>query len=308
MILCCGEALIDMLARETAAAEPAFAPHPGGAVFNTALALGRLGAPAGFFGGISTDFLGAMLEERLAHAGVSMDLCIRSARPTTLAFVSLEGGQPRYAFYDEATAGRLVEPGDLPGLGAEVQALFFGGISLVNEPCGSTYEAMMHREATRRVIMLDPNIRPAFISDERAYRGRIERMIAAADIVKLSDEDLGWLDRTAAVADQARAILARGPSLVLVTQGARGAHAFARDQHRFAPARPVKVADTVGAGDTFNAGMLACLWRQGLLRKHALREIGPAAIDAALDLGNRAASVTVSRPGANPPWHGELPR
>lgn len=308
MILCCGEALIDMLPRETAAGEATFAPHAGGAVFNTAIALGRLDRPTGFFTGLSTDFMGALLDRTLAQAGVSTDLCCRSARPTTLAFVQLVDGQARYAFYDEGTTGRMLSPADLPALPADVSALFFGGISLVGEPCGSAYERLMLREAGTRATMIDPNIRPGFITDEAAYRGRIARMMAVADVVKLSDEDLHWLQGPGEIGVLAAGLLRQGPKVVLITEGAKGAHGFTNRASVFVPARKVTVADTVGAGDTFNAGVLASLSGAGLLGKSALADLGQDQLRAAVDLGIRAASVTVSRPGANPPWLKELPQ
>ncbi|WP_096785122.1 carbohydrate kinase [Rhodobacter sp. CZR27] len=306
MILCCGEALIDMLPRETAAGEAAFAPHAGGAVFNTAIALGRLGAPAGFFSGLSNDLFGMQLADTLAASQVDTSLCARSDRPTTLAFVRLTGGQATYTFYDENTAGRMLAPADLPALPETVSTLFLGGISLVNEPAAATYEALMAREAATRVTMLDPNIRPGFITDAASYRARIGRMIALADIVKLSDEDLHWLEGEGDLVTLARGILARGPHLVLITEGAKGARAVTATQDRFSAATPVRVADTVGAGDTFNAGALAALHEAGALSKATLAALPDDVLDAALSLGTRAAAVTVSRPGANPPWADEL--
>lgn len=307
MILCCGEALIDMLPRQSTEGEPSFAPHAGGAVFNTAIALGRLGATSGFLSGISTDLFGEMLIATLEASKVDSGLCIRSGRPTTLAFVRLVDGQASYAFYDENTAGRMIAPADLPDLPASVGAMFFGGISLMVEPGGATYEALMTREAgSARVLMIDPNIRPGFIADEAAYRARIARMIAVAQIVKLSDEDLHWLEGPGEIAAQARGLLARGPKLVLVTEGARGAHGFTARASAFVPALKVTVADTVGAGDTFNAGVLAALDRAGMLSRAAVADLGEAALTAALTLGVRAAAVTVSRAGANPPWSHEI--
>lgn len=307
MILSCGEALIDMLPRLATTGEAAFAPHAGGAVFNTAIALGRLGAPSAFFSGISTDMLGEILAETLTASGVDTRHLARSDRPTTLAFVKLVNGQASYAFYDENTAGLMLTPDDLPDLPAEVDTLFFGGISLVNDPAASTYAAFQARECAARVTMIDPNIRPGFITGkEAAYRARIDGMMARADIVKLSDEDLHWLMGEGNVETLARAILAKGPKLVFITEGAAGARAVTARQNRFVAARPVVVADTVGAGDTFNAGALCALHEAGALTKARLANLSDNELDAALALGTAAAAVTVSRAGANPPWRHEL--
>ena len=306
MILSCGEALIDMLPRTTTAGEAAFAPYAGGAVFNTAIALGRLGAPAGFLSGLSTDLFGELLRATLAASHVYTAHAILSDRPTTLAFVTLVNGQASYAFYDENTAGRLIEPADLPTLPADITTMFFGGICLMVEPSGATYEALMAREAASRVTMLDPNIRPSFIKDQVRYRARIERMIGLADIVKLSDEDMHWLYGEGDLADLAARVLELGPVAVFVTEGARGARAFTRQYKVFVGAPKVTVADTVGAGDTFNAGILAALHQAGALSKPALAKLTPEILQAALSLGVRSAAVTVSRAGANPPWAHEL--
>ena len=305
MILCCGEALIDMLPRETAAGERAFAPYAGGAVFNTAIALGRLGAPTAFFSGLSSDLFGDILRDTLAASRVDSTPAHISARPTTLAFVTLTDGQASYAFYDENTAGRMLTEADLPDVAPD--AAFFGGISLVAEPCGAAYEALQSRLAESAVTMIDPNIRPGFITDEPAYRARIARMMARADIVKLSDEDLHWLEGAGDTGDLARAILKTGPSLVLITRGADGATAYRSGEDEVSVAAPaVTVADTVGAGDTFNAGVLAALHEAGALTKDALKALSDEALRAALALGVRSAAVTVSRAGANPPWAREL--
>jgi fructokinase len=306
MILCAGEALIDMLPRRTDEGEDAFAPHAGGAVFNTAIALGRLGAGAGYFGGLSTDFMGDILAASLAASRVDTHLCLRSPRPTTLAFVRLVNGQASYAFYDEGTAGRMLDPAALPALPDSVHALFFGGISLISEPCGTAYEALMAREAATRVTMIDPNIRTGFVTDEAAYRARLERMLAMADIVKVSDEDLTWLLGPGHVSDRAGELLALGPRLVFITEGGEGARAYTAEHEVRLHAEPVTVVDTVGAGDTFNAGVLAELQKAGLLTKPALAGLSRGAIEAALSLAIRAAAVTVSRAGANPPWAQEI--
>ncbi|PTX54154.1 fructokinase [Litoreibacter ponti] len=306
MILCCGEALIDMLPRETTAGEPAFAPYAGGAVFNTAIALGRLGAEPGFFSGLSTDLFGELLVEKLSEAGASAELAHRSDRPTTLAFVRLEDGHATYTFYDENSALRVMTENDLPTLPASVKALFFGGISLVGEPCGSAYEALMAREADARVSMIDPNIRPSFVTDRAAYVARISAMMAQADIVKLSDEDLHWLEGDGDLADLARSIVDRGAKIVLITEGAKGARAYTAAHTVLVPAEKVDVVDTVGAGDTFNAGVLSALQKAKALDKATLADAPEALLRDALTMGIRTAAITVSRAGANPPWASEL--
>lgn len=306
MILCTGEALIDMLACTSDSGLPAFAPHPGGAALNSAVALGRLGADVSLLAGVSDDAFGRMLERALAEAGVSRDLLLRSGRPTALAFVTVEDGQPAYAFHDEGTAGRMLRPGDMPVLPGEVQAVLAGGISLAGEPCGNAHEAVFMDAARAGVFtMLDPNIRPALIGEGKALRARLVRMIVRADLVKLSDEDLAWLVGGAGgIAAQADGVLGMGAGAVVVTQGASGATAFLRDGGRVVvPAPAVAVADTVGAGDTFNAGLLLGLARAGALARGAL---DADCLRRAMGLGVRAAAVTVGRNGANPPWPHEL--
>lgn len=302
MILACGEALIDMLPRESTAGEDCFAPYPGGAVFNTAIGLGRLGVDAQFFCGMSADFLGDILRGALDASGVDHTPSPRLVAPCTVAFVKLVDGQATYAFYDENSAMRTLTAA--PEIDAN--ALFFGGISLVGDGCGDVYEALMLRESPRRVTMIDPNIRPSFIKDVVAYRSRINRMMAAADIVKLSDEDLHWLEGTGDLAELARGLVAKGAKLVCITQGADGVTGYTANHEVFVPSERAKVVDTVGAGDTFNAGTLAGLDRLGCLTKARIANLTEDEIHTALHLGVRVAAVTVSRAGANPPTAAEL--
>lgn len=306
MIVCCGEALIDMLPRESKAGEPAFAPYAGGAVFNSAIALGRLGAPVEFFSGLSADLFGRQIRDMLALSNVGSRYAHVSERPTTLAFVRLADGQATYTFYDENTAGRMLADADLPAFDTDIDAMLFGAISLIPEPSGSAYEALMRREHASRVMMLDPNIRPGFIPDKASHLARITRMIGMADIVKLSDDDLTWFGETGSQEEVAAQWLQRGPKLVIVTGGARGATGYTTNHTISVASERVTVVDTVGAGDTFNAGVLASLHEQGLLSKTAIASLSEAAIRNALTLGAKAAAVTVSRAGANPPWRREI--
>jgi Sugar kinases, ribokinase family len=306
MILCCGEALIDMLPRETTLGEKGFAPYAGGAVFNTAIALGRLGQPTGFFTGLSDDMMGDILRETLAQSNVDASFSAVSSRPTTIAFVKLVNGQASYAFYDEGTAGRMLSLDDLPALGDDCEAMHFGAISLIPEPCGSTYEALMAREQTKRVISFDPNIRPGFIKDKQKHLDRVRRMAAMSDIIKFSDEDLEWFGMQGDHDTLARHWLDAGAKLVVLTRGAEGATGYTRGFKTSVPSERVTVVDTVGAGDTFDAGILASFKMQDLLTKEKIAALTEDQVNKALALGAKAAAVTVSRAGANPPFAHEI--
>ena len=306
MILCCGEALIDMLPRETTLSEPAFSPYAGGAVCNTAVALARLGRPTGFFSGLSSDLMGDIIREKLDASNVDHSYVATSDRPTTLAFVKLVNGAASYAFYDENTAGRMITEADLPEIGEDCRAMHFGAISLIPEPCGSTYEALLMREAESRVISLDPNIRPSFITDADKHRARIERMAEKADILKFSDEDLDWFGLEGSLDDKARHWIAAGASLVVVTRGSDSTIGYTATEKVEVASEKVEVVDTVGAGDTFDAGILAALDLAGLLTKDKVKTLSADAIRDALALGAKAAAVTVSRAGANPPFAHEI--
>jgi len=308
MILCCGEALIDMVAAPSLDGPDGFVPHSGGAVFNTAIALGRLGARAGMLTGLSRDMFGDQLADALKASDVDTTHIIRSDRPSTLAFVKLEDGQASYSFFDENSAGRMIHAEDMPELSGDITALFFGGISLASDPSASAYAALLERQGGSRAVMIDPNIRPLFITDADGYRRRMAAMISQADIVKVSDEDLDWLNPAPLTqAEKISAMLDTGPSVVIVTQGAEGAIATLADGTSIAvPAVKTNVVDTIGAGDTFNAGFLAKLSELDLLTPEDLGTLDPDALRDAMTYGARVAAITVSRAGANPPWANEL--
>jgi fructokinase len=220
--------------------------------------------------------------------------------------VKLENGHARYSFFDDNSAGRMLTRRDLPRLSTEVEALHFGSISLIPDPGAATFEALMARETRKRVICLDPNIRSGQIKDRRSYLARINRLTAMTDILKISDEDVQWIAGSDDLPRFARSALRRGARLVVVTRGGKGVEVFSKRFHFAQPARTVSVADTVGAGDTFTAGLLAALRKVGKLTKVALATIDQDSLGEATVYAARAAAVTVSRPGADPPWAHEM--
>jgi fructokinase len=318
LIICCGEALIDMVPVLSDSGQTSYAPLVGGAIFNTAIGLGRLGIEVGMVSGVSHDLFGQQLHDALAASKVNTSYLVRSNLPTTLAFVSLDGGHASYTFYDENSAGRCLQITDLPDLSDAQRnnqsnsqsnnALYFGGISLINEPAADAYCALAQKYADDMVIVLDPNIRTSFISNDQAYRQRLQHIIEVADIIKVSDEDLDWLVGDAAAEPQQVGLL-RGQrkAIVIVTKGADGATAYlttGEAVHQNVP--KVSVVDTVGAGDTFNAGLLAKLVNLNLMSKSALANISSTELLTALAYAAQVAAVNVSRQGANPPWLSDL--
>ena len=308
MILCCGEALIDMIPEPTVSGRDGYVPRTGGAIFNTAIGLGRLGCQTGLLSGISTDLFGEQLLNELEASNVETGFVMRTERPTTLAFVRLTEGHAAYSFFDENSAGRMISIQDLPEEPSYATTLYFGGISLACEPGADAYLHFAKVHAKDSVVMVDPNIRPTFITDEASFRARIEQMLQLADILKVSDEDLEWIyPGSASVEEKVAQLRALGPSIVILTRGSAGAWAWLQDgQSVFIASQKVEVVDTVGAGDTFNAGVLAHLTGAGLLSKPAICSLSAQDISNAMNFGAQVAAITVGRAGANPPWRAEL--
>ena len=308
MILCCGESLIDMIPVEKKGGGLAYSPHTGGAVFNTSIALGRLGVTTELFTGLSSDLFGDQLRQQLTDNHVSYQHAELTDRPTTLAFVTLENGSASYFFYDENSAGRMISSkfssGDLLG----VDALFFGGISLAVEPCADTYAELLQEASSDKFIMLDPNIRIGFIQNERRYRNRLDRIISCSDAIKVSDDDLDWLKPgSASLEEKVSSLLRDGPDVVFLTKGAKGASAYLKNGLTVDVAgEAVKVVDTVGAGDTFNAAILSGLERSDFLRKGAILSASADDVNNILAYAAKAAAISVTRAGANPPWAKEI--
>lgn len=306
MILCCGESLIDMVPQKLADGATALLPVSGGAVFNTAIGLGRLGIDTEFFCPLSHDLFGEQLADTLHQSHVETGLCPRVSRPTTLAFVQLTNGHAKYVFYDENTALKNLQIEELPVIPVTCRAGFFGGISLIGEPCGGAYETLMQRMQPHALIIMDPNIRTSFITNEAQYRARITRMMGMSDILKFSDEDFAWLFPTSTMEDAARKLIANGTQIILITRGSDKPLAITADAEVEVDAIKVEVADTIGAGDTFNAGFLAALSMMDILDKNRIKQISRTQVEKALRLAAATAAITVSRVGANPPTANEV--
>jgi fructokinase len=300
VIVVAGEALVDLIAR----ADGSLVAVPGGGPYNTARAISRLGAGVAWIGGLSDDRFGRELEAGLATDGVALDLVQRTTEPTTLALAELDaGGAATYRFYTERTSAPEVRPGPLGGgVPAGTRALHAGTLGLVLEPMASTLEWLVGTLAADALLMVDPNCRPSIIPDAAAYRGRLARVLARADVVKVSTDDLAFLEPGADALDVAARIAALGAHAVLVTDGGGPVRVLDGGSVVTLDVPAVDVVDTVGAGDTFGGAVLACLVHDGVTRA----TLDPDAIVRAVRFGVRASAITCSRAGANPPTLDEL--
>ncbi|MDR1445038.1 MAG: carbohydrate kinase [Treponema sp.] len=317
MIICLGEALIDMVP----CGGEAFLPLPGGSPCNTAVAIGRLGVPVKFLGRFSRDFFGEILMKRLGENGVGDDLMVRTDRNSTLAFVKLEPGrEPQYAFYTEGTADRSFSAEDLeaklPGgnLPPGANCLLFGSIAMTMEPAASTIESLILSQGTRGdaapVISFDPNIRPFMIRNREAYVRRFETWLSAVSIAKISTADFDFIYPGLGLEQSLERVLSLGPVLAVSTLGAEGAAALLRRGAETlrvsAPVVDLPVADTIGAGDTFHGAFLSWLEIHGKMSRRAIAGLGTEELGEALWFANKAASLVCSRRGAEPPTLAEV--
>jgi fructokinase len=296
-----GEALIDFVAVPAPDGGPAFAPRCGGSPFNAAKAAARAGAEVGFLGALSTDLFGQMLEADLRAEGVDVTHAPRLDAPTTLAFVDLQAGEPRYAFFNEATATRMAAFGAAAAAPAPGDVVGFGSISLIDLPGAEAIAAVAQALAGRAMVALDPNARPGMTADPAAWRARIGRMLEVAGLVRLSEEDLAFLAPGMGAADFAAVQLARGAGLVVVTHGARGAVGFAPGVTVSVPGVAVDVVDTVGAGDTLMGVLLAGLVAGGHTGGTAPRGLDSARLGPLLRQAVAAAALNCTRSGCAPP-------
>jgi len=307
MLLSCGDALIDFLTVKSADGRDALLPAVGGSCLNVAIGLARLGAPAGFVGGLSTDLFGRMIAEHAEASGVDLRYCLRSSRPTTLAFVRTVAGEASYAFYDEGSAARhwIYRPGSLPF--ADIDAIHIGSTTLVARESAAETLRLVEDAGASTTIAFDPNCRPNLIGDKADYVRRMAEFIARADILRLSEDDFAFLYGDSDPAAKAAALLGAGTRLFVLSRGALGAqawHAHAGVVEVTAP--PAAIVDTVGAGDSFQAGLLFALRKIGRIRRSALARLSAAELSRAMGFAAACAAITCGRPGADPPRRSEI--
>ncbi|OSC40917.1 carbohydrate kinase family protein [Mycobacterium decipiens] len=294
-----GEALIDVVDR------PAATEHVGGSPLNVAVGLARLGRPVDFLTHIGHDARGRHITNYVKAAGATLvpGSTAAARTPTARATIAADGSAS-YAFdLDWQLSGT---PPVAPPLFVHT-----GSIAAIREPGCLAVAALLHAYRVSATLSFDPNVRPSLIDDRDLARDRIEHLVERSDVVKVSDEDLRWIYPDRAPERTARTWLASGPAIVTLTMGDRGALGFCAAGAARVPARPVRVVDTVGAGDAFMVGLLDTLWELGLLgagRRADLRRIGLDGMTSALEAAALSSALTVSRAGADLPDRATLQR
>lgn len=296
VIVVAGEALVDLVLEPDGQA----ATHLGGGGYNAARTLGRLGLRPMFVGRLSRDSYGVALRSGLEESGVRLDGVIDTSDATTFARVEVDAeGVASYRFYIDGTSAPGLLPSDARAVMPTVPAaLHVGGLGLVLEPHATTIAMLVAEAAPSTLVFVDPNCRPAAIPDPVGYRRHLDAILARADVVKVSGEDLAYLEPDLPPLDAARRILDWGPSLLLLTDGERGATVLAAAGHVHIDSVPTEVIDTIGAGDAFGAAWLGAWVTEGLGRAN-LTDLY-AAVRAAR-FATLIAARTCERPGADPP-------
>ena len=292
-----GEVLIDLIP-EGADRKPII----GGGPANTAKALAKLGVDTHFIDGLSSDQYGQMAKDELKTSGVKLDYVKYSDKQTCLAIVSLsDSGSATYEFVIENTATFDFNSGWLPNPQTERPSLLhIGTLATVIEPGASVLFEWAQSVAKVAPIVFDPNIRPAVISDREQYVDQVDRWVAISSAVKVSDEDIRWLYPSLEIEQVVNNWLTKGPSLILVTYSDKGLTGYRLGEKISIDAVKVKVADTVGAGDTVGAILVEAIFKDGLDILTGTR------LETMLKRAAKAAAITVSRVGANPPTFEEL--
>ena len=307
MLLSCGDALIDFLPVKSVDGRDATVPVVGGSCLNIAVGMARLGAPAGFVGGISTDLFGRMIADHALASQVDLRYVTRSAHQTTLAFVRHVGGEPQYAFYDEATASRswTYQRGSVPF--DEIDAIHVGSTTLANDNGAIQALAMIEDAGGSTTISFDPNCRPNLVEDKARYVDQMNAFAAAADIVRMSDVDFEFLYGGSDHGERARSLIAAGTSLVVITRGINGAHAWHRSAGLVTAEAPTtRVMDTIGAGDSFQAALLFALRTIARIERGTLAQLNSDELGRALSFASTCAAFTCGRAGADPPRQSDV--
>jgi fructokinase len=307
MILSCGDALIDFVPVVAADGRDAARPAVGGSCLNIAIGIARLGAASGFVGGISMDLFGRMIADHATASSVDLRYATRSAHQTTLAFVRIVAGESQYAFYDAETASAnwSYQRGSIPF--DMIDAVHVGSTTLVHEHGAAEAGALIADARASATISFDPNCRPVLVSDEKAYRARMDAFADSADIVRMSDVDFNYLYDDDAYAAHAERLFARSSSLFVVTRGGNGVQAWHRNAGMIEVKAPaVEVVDTIGAGDSFQAALLFALGRLKRIERASLQSIAADELRRALSFACQCAAVTCTRAGADPPRVGEV--
>lgn len=304
MIAVCGEALVDLVPSDPGGRE--YRALPGGSPANTAVALARLGVPTQMLVRLSRDSSGRLLREHLVSNGVELSRAVSADEASSVALVQLaEDGTAGYRFLLDGTADWQWTAEELAPLSSSVVAVHAGSLALSRPPGGRVIESFLARARSTATVSIDPNLRPSLLDDLDAARAALQRWLGLADLLKASTEDLALLHPDEDPVDVARRWARSGPALVVVTCAEDGAFAVVDDTLVRRPARPVAVVDTVGAGDTFTAGVLEHLHSTGRLGGR-LTGLTAVEVTAVLDRGLQTAAVAVSRAGADPPWASEL--
>jgi fructokinase len=302
VIVVAGEALVDLVVSRGGQVDARL----GGAAYNAARALARLGVKAALLERLSGDTLGRRLHDQLTEENVALCVPEPSAKPCTLAVATLDtAGAASYSFYLDATAGPDVDYETAKkAFPADAAAVHVGALGLVMEPFGAAIERLVLTDVPAdALVMLDPNCRPGAVADPAPYRTRISAIARRADIVKASTEDLAYLYPGLQPEAAAKLLREAGAPLVLVTDGPRPARAFLEDTVLTEDAPAVTVVDTIGAGDAFGGGFLAWWTAHGLGRADLRRGD---LVSQALRAATAAAALTCTRPGADPPTLAEL--
>jgi fructokinase len=302
MLLSCGDALIDFLPVKSADGRDALVPMVGGSCLNIAIGMARLGAPAGFVGGISTDLFGRMIADHALASGVDLQYATRSEHQTTLAFVRTVSGEPQYGFYDAETASRnwIYKSGAIPF--SEIDAIHVGSTTLVDQTVAAQTFAMVEEARNSVTISFDPNCRPNLTRDKVEYVSRMAAFAAAADIIRMSDLDFQYLYGDRDYAGRASSLIMAGASLVVVTRGAQGVLAWHGKAGMLEVEAPIiEVVDTIGAGDSFQAALLYALQALEIIRRRPLGEINARELHRVLSFASNCAAYTCKRAGADPP-------